>query len=225
MSENKAIRVMLVDDHKTMLWGLEKLIEAEASMEVAGTAGNCEEALAQAGKLLPDVILLDLDLNGSCSIDILPALLANGVSRALVFTGTREQAVLERAVLAGARGVVRKDAPAELVLKAIGKVHEGELWLDHNMLARVLGEFMNPAAARRHDPETDKQATLTAKERKIIDAIVDGSGAVNKSLAERLFISEHTMRNHLVSIYKKLGVNNRLELYIYAIKHQLGAAK
>jgi DNA-binding NarL/FixJ family response regulator len=223
MLAEKTIRVMLIDDHKTMLWGLARLIEGENSrMEVVGTASNCDEALAQIGQLAPDVILLDLDLGGKCSLDILPALLANGVSRALILTGTREQATLDLAVLRGARGVVRKDASAEQVLKAIEKVHQGELWLDHEMLGRVFGEFMNPMAARRPDPEAEKKATLTPKERKIIDTIVEGNGALNKALAQRLFISDHTLRNHLTSIYQKLGVSNRLELYVYAIKHQFG---
>ncbi|MFC6518983.1 response regulator [Undibacterium arcticum] len=214
---------MLIDDHKTMLWGLARLIEGENSrMEVVGTASNCDEALAQIGQLAPDVILLDLDLGGKCSLDILPALLANGVSRALILTGTREQATLDLAVLRGARGVVRKDASAEQVLKAIEKVHQGELWLDHEMLGRVFGEFMNPKATRKPDPEAEKKAALTPKERKIIDTIVEGKGALNKALAQRLFISDHTLRNHLTSIYQKLGVSNRLELYVYAIKHQFG---
>lgn len=223
MLAEKTIRVMLIDDHKTMLWGLAKLIEGEsARMEVVGTASNCDEALAQIGQLTPDVILLDLDLGGKCSLDILPALLENGVSRALILTGTREQATLDQAVLHGARGVVRKDASAEQVLKAIEKVHQGELWLDHEMLGRVFGEFMHPTAAHKPDPEAEKNATLTAKERKIVDTIVEGNGALNKTLAQRLFISEHTLRNHLTSIYQKLGVSNRLELYVYAVKHQFG---
>src|SRR6059058_3507510 len=97
MPAEKTIRVMLVDDHKTMLWGLQRLIEGEsARMEVVGTASNCDEALARIGQLVPDIILLDLDLGGKCSVDILPALLANGVSRALVLTGTRDQATLDQ---------------------------------------------------------------------------------------------------------------------------------
>jgi two-component system, NarL family, nitrate/nitrite response regulator NarL len=90
------------------------------------------------------------------------------------------------------------------------------------MLDRVLGEFMNPRATHNPDPEDEKKAGLTTKERKIIGAIVAGSGAMNKALAKQLFISEHTLRNHLTSIYQKLGVSNRLELYVYAVKHQLG---
>ena len=117
-----------------------------------------------------------------------------------------------------------KDAPAEHVIKAIGKVNDGELWIDHAMMARVLQELTRPVAPPKADPEAARLATLTAREHKIIASVVAGNGALNRSLAESLFISEHTLRNHLVSIYKKLGVANRLELYVYAVKHHLGSA-
>lgn len=214
---------MLVDDHHTMLWGLEKLIESEKPrMEVVGTASTSVEALEKAASLCPDVILLDLDLDGTSTIEILPALLSNPASRILIFTGAREQATLDLAVFRGARGVLRKDASAEQVLKAIEKTAEGEIWLDRETLGRVFTEFMSPKSSKKLDPEIEKQESLTGRERKIVHAIVEGSGALNKVLAQRLFISEHTLRNHLTAIYQKLGVSNRLELYVYAVKHQLG---
>lgn len=219
---DKPIRVMLVDDHKTMLWGLERLIEgARAPMKVVGTASNFEEALTQIDSLRPDIILLDLDLGGKSSLDILPALLANGASRALILTASRDQATLDLAVVRGARGVVHKEASAEQVLKAIEKVHQGELWFDHDMLSRVFTELMNPATAHKSNPEAEKIASLTARERKIIATIVAESGASTKAMAQQLCVSEHTLRNHLTSIYQKLGVGHRLELYVYAVKHQL----
>jgi DNA-binding NarL/FixJ family response regulator len=215
------ITVLLVDDHKTMLWGLERLIGSERSgMKVVATASNREEALAMAAAHGPDIILLDIDLNGDCSLDFLPALLVSGIPRALVFTGMRDQATLDRAIVAGARGVLRKDAPAEVVLRAIEKVHQGEMWVGQDMMARIFGELTRSRAAPRRDPHQEKLDALTPKERKILDAIVAGSGMTNKALAESLFISEHTLRNYLVTIYKKLGVTNRLELYVYAVKHQ-----
>lgn len=218
----KGIRVMLIDDHQTMLWGLTRLIQAEKPrMEMVGAARTCEEAVAMAAELRPDVILLDLDLGGKSALDILPALLSNRDSRVLILTGGREQSVLDLAILGGARGVLRKEASAEQVLKAIEKVHQGELWLDHAALCRVFGEFMNPGASRSSDPEAERKASLTAREKKIVQTVVDESGASNKAIAQRLFISEHTLRNHLTSIYQKLGVSNRLELYVYAVKHQL----
>lgn len=214
------ISVLLVDDHKTMLWGLERLIDSERNgMRVVGCASNREEALDHAARHSPDVILLDIDLGGECSLDFLPALLVSGVSRALVFTGVRDQAVLDRAIVAGARGVLRKDAPADVVLRAIEKVHQGEMWLAHDMMARIFGELTRPRTPPPLDPHQQKLGSLTAKERRVVDAIVGGSGMSNKALAASLFISEHTLRNYLVAIYRKLDVNNRLELYVFASRY------
>ena len=213
---------MLVDDHQTMLWGLTKLIESEKPrMEVVGTATTCDEALAKIGLLHPDVILLDLDLNGVSALEVLPALLSNSASNVLIFTGARDQATLDLAIFKGARGVLRKDASAEHVIKAIEKTAAGEIWLDRQTLGRVFSEFVVPKAPPQRDPAVEKHESLTAREQKVIYAVVEGSGALNAALAERLFISEHTLRNHLTSIYHKLGVSNRLELYVYAVKHQL----
>ena len=218
----QTIRVMLVDDHQTMLWGLTKLIESEKPrMDVVGTATTCDEALAKIGLLHPDVILLDLDLNGVSALEVLPALLSNSASNVLIFTGARDQATLDLAIFKGARGVLRKDASAEHVIKAIEKTAAGEIWLDRQTLGRVFSEFVVPKAPPQRNPAVEKHESLTAKEQKVIYAVVEGSGALNAALAERLFISEHTLRNHLTSIYHKLGVSNRLELYVYAVKHQL----
>lgn len=214
------ISVLIVDDHKIMLWGLERLIDSERNgMRVVGCASNREEALAQAARLAPDVILLDIDLDGECSLDFLPTLLVSGMSRALVFTGVRDQAVLDRAIVAGARGVLRKDAPSEVILRAVEKVHQGEMWLAHDMMARIFGALTRPQTPPPPDPQLQKLDSLTAKERKIVDAIVRGKGTTNKALADSLFISEHTLRNYLVTIYRKLDVANRLELYVFASRH------
>jgi len=216
------IGVMLVDDHQTMLWGLSRLIDGEQPrMKVVATANCFEQALEHTIHYVPDVIVLDLDLAGQCSLDILPKLLSNDVSRALVLTAERRQQTLDLAVLRGARGVLGKDASAEQVLDAIQRVHKGELCIDAQAMGRVFSELTAPKKPVKVNPEETKLASLTQKERQVIRAVVEGSGAPNKTLASRLFVTEHTFRNHLTSIYQKLGVANRLELYIYAIKHQL----
>lgn len=215
------ISVMLVDDHQTMLWGLSRLIDGEQPrMRVVGTADDCDQALAGAGRLRPDVILLDLDLHGRSALDILPQLLSNHVSRALVLTGERDPQLLDQAVLRGARGVMRKDVPAQDVLRAIERVHSGEYWLDVQTMGRVFNELMASCQAPR--PANDAAPTdgLTPTERKVVRAVVEGRGASNKVLAERLFVTEHTLRNHLSAIYQKLGVANRLELYVHATRQR-----
>lgn len=220
-----SIGVLLVDDHKTMLWGLSRLIDGEQPrMKVVGTASCCDDAVATSDSLAPDVIVLDLDLDGRCAIDILPRLLSNEVSRVVVLTGEREQRTLDLAVLRGARGVMRKDASAQQVLAAIERVYNGELCLDPQAMGRVFSELTSVKKPAKVDPEAARQAGLTQKEREIIRIVVTGCGASNKLLAAKAFVTEHTLRNHLTSIYQKLGVSNRLELYIYAMKHRLDAA-
>jgi DNA-binding NarL/FixJ family response regulator len=194
-------------------------------MTVVGVARNCAEALAKAAQLAPDVILLDLDLDGVCMIDFLPQLLANGLSRALLLTAERKTALLDLAVRRGARGILHKEVAAEQVLKAIEKIHRGELWFDADTMGRVFGQLFDPRSAQPSDPELEKHATLTAREREIIHATVEHSSSANHLLAERLFISEHTLRNHLTSIYRKLGVTSRLELYVYAVRHAIVRAE
>ncbi|MEO7576039.1 MAG: response regulator transcription factor [Massilia sp.] len=217
------IDVILVEDHKTMLWGLQRLVgDAHTGMRVVATASRADEARARVAEFGADVVLLDLDLDGYCALPLIPELLAGGARRVLVLTGTRDEALLDAAVRAGARGVVGKDAPAEQVLKAIEKVHAGEVWLDNDTLVRLLVAANPAAVAPRADPERDKQASLTARELRIIQALVAASGASNRAIAESLFISEHTLRNHLVAIYRKLDVKSRLELYVYALRHHLG---
>jgi DNA-binding NarL/FixJ family response regulator len=216
------IRVLLVDDHQTMLWGLQQLIEAERPrMAVVGTARTCPDALASALQLAPDVILLDLDLGGVSMIEFLPELLANGLSRALVLTAAHHTETLDLAVRRGARGILHKEVAAEQVVKAIEKIHRGELWFDAGTMDRVFGQLLGARSAHRTEPEQAKHASLTARERAIVSAAVEHVGSANHLVAERLFISEHTLRNHLTSIYRKLNVTSRLEMYVYAIRHGL----
>ena len=216
-----SIRIMLVDDHKTMLWGLEKLIEGGGSdLQLVGTAFNNDTALQQAGLLKPDVIVLDLDLEGRSSIEILPQLLQDSGARVMILSGNRDQGLLTQAVKLGARGVVSKEASAEVVLNGIRAVARGDMCVDPALMNALLGQLSAPAKA---DPEAARIASLTPKERKIVAVVVEGNGAPNKELASKLFIAEPTLRNNLTTIYQKLGVANRLELYVYATKHGVTA--
>jgi DNA-binding NarL/FixJ family response regulator len=222
MSLSTPIRVLIVDDHPTLLWGLERLLASQApEMQVLAVASSLQECLSLAQLHSPDLVLLDLALGELSGLDAIGPLTVGG-ARVLVLTGERSQEPLDRAVQLGARGVLRKDAAADTVLKAVRKVHAGEFWLDRLTLGRVLEGLRTPPPSARAHPEAQKQATLTQRERAIIEAILDGRGASNKALAARLFISEHTLRNHLSSIYHKLDLGNRMELYVYALKHQLG---
>jgi two-component system nitrate/nitrite response regulator NarL len=219
VDKSPRIKVLLVDDHAVVRAGLRLLIKAEPRFDVVGDAGNCEEAIAAATETQPDVILLDIDLDGENALNIIPELLNTAASaRVLVLTGMNDSQMNEDSLRAGAMGLVLKEKAAEILLKAIEKIHNGEVWYDRSVMGDVLSEMSRGGANHRHS-ETAKIATLTEREREVIGLI--GEGLKNKPLAERLYISETTVRHHLTSIFDKLGVSDRLELVIYAYRHGL----
>jgi two-component system, NarL family, nitrate/nitrite response regulator NarL len=216
------IRVFLIDDHRSILWGLERLIESgQPAMQVVGSAANYTEALKTIESVAPDVILLDIDLGVENGVDGIPRLMERTKAKILVLTGVRDKATHDKAVLAGARGVVEKEAAAETILTAISKVHEGQIWLDRMATGRIFVEFSREGAAHAANPERAKMESLTDRERMVVVATTSNAGATAKEIAAGLHISEHTLRNHLTSIYDKLDVANRLELFAYAQKYGL----
>ena len=218
------IRVMIVDDHKSILWGLERLVEsAEPHMTVVGTAESRSSMMSAAAETMPDVILLDLDLNGDDAADALPDLLRVTTAKVLVLTGARDPATHQAAIMKGARGVIGKDENAEVLLRAIKRVHEGEVWMNRTMMARILDSMAIGGKDRNANPEAARISSLTSREREIVRTIVRSHGGKSLEIAETLNISEHTLRNHLTTIYEKLGVRNRIDLFAYAIEHGLEA--
>ena len=201
-------------------WGLEQLLRgAHPQFEIVSTASFVPESLPLLERHAPDVVVLDLD--GVESADDLAELQANARAKVIVLTASHDRALLDRVVMAGVRGVVKKCEPPQILLKAIEKVHEGELWIDRGAAGRIFLEMARQKAAQRNDPQKSKIATLTSRERQTIAAVAGDASAPGKVIASRLCISEHTLRNHLTSIYSKLGLSSRLDLYAYATRHSL----
>jgi DNA-binding NarL/FixJ family response regulator len=217
---SRPIRIVLVDDHTMVREGVRMLLESQPDLELAGEAWNRAGALEAVTRERPDLVLLDLDLGAESGLDLLRDLIAaDPAARVLVLTGVRDPEVQRQAVLLGAIGIVPKEQAASVLLAAIRKVHAGEAWIDRSMVASLLQEARQ--AQRREDPEAARIAQLTTREREIIGLVAHGHGT--RPIAARLGISEKTVRNHLVSIYSKLDVADRLELAIYALRHSLGA--
>lgn len=213
------IRIMIVDDHAVIRTGLRMLIEQDQTMTVVAMAGTPEEALRLALTEHPDIIVLDLILGEEDGLDYLPDLCkVSPNSRILVLTGVQTSESHRTAIRRGAMGIVLKQQAAELLLKAIRKVHEGEVWIDRSMMGTVLTDVR---AEKREEPnpELRKIRGLTAREREVIALVSEG--LKNKVIGERLFISETTVTHHLSSIYSKLGVSDRLELVVYAFANKL----
>jgi two-component system, NarL family, nitrate/nitrite response regulator NarL len=228
LSASSPIRVFIAEDHKITLWGLKRLIDAmDSQMVVVGTASSHHELMTSDAVALADVILLDLDLGGEDTGASLAQLRQRGSGHVLVLTAADDIAKHRGAVMHGARGVVHKSEPAETILRAIEKVHGGEVWLHRTLLGQVLGLLTDggrPMPPSKPDPDAQRIASLTPREREIVVTMTRSSGAKQLAVAADLGMSEHTLRNHLTTIYSKLNVRGRLELHVYATAHGLGAA-
>jgi two-component system, NarL family, nitrate/nitrite response regulator NarL len=213
----RPIRVLVISDLLLMRAGLHHVLEA-AGILFVGEAGTCDEAVGLAARERPDVILVDLDLRSDtfqCVEEIVSAAPGSRVIALSDRTRAADHHVLVE--LLGATGLVLKNEGPEVLIKAIRKVFTGEVWLDRTNTAAVLVRI----ARRRHteDIEAAKIATLTRREHEIITLV--GEGLKNGAIAQRLFVSEATVRNHLTSILDKLSLSNRFELAVYALRQGL----
>lgn len=215
---NHMVRIMLVDDHASVRNGLRLLIESRESWKVVGEASDLMGAREIYNSEKPEIVLLDLDLGSESGLDLIPELTNNG-ARVLVLTGIREQGQHQQCLRLGAMGLIKKEQTSSILLKAIEKVYKGEIWFDRAMINNVLSSILQQKSSKEADPETAKIANLTVRELEVTTLVCEGKK--NKQIAERLFITDTTVRHHLTSVFNKLGVADRLELVIYAYKYGL----
>lgn len=223
-SARTIISVIIIDDHPIVRAGLKMLIDGQSGLSVVGEGGTPDEAVALAANERPRIILLDLDLKGFSGLDIIPDLIAAAPdARILILTGVRDQASHVKALRLGARGVILKDQVKETILRAIEKVNAGEVWLDEAMLGAMLASIPDTqqTSGQKTGPQDAGIESLTKREREIISLVCQG--LKNQQIADRLFLSEGTVRNHLTIIYEKVGVSDRFGLIIFASQHGLEA--
>lgn len=212
-----AVSLYVIDDHPVLREGIRMLLEASGDTHVVGSSATASGALAPLAELRPDVVLLDLDLGAEDGLAWLPRISgAAPDARVLILTALRDRARDEEALRAGARGLVLKDASPEVLLQAIRSVAAGALWFDPRVLASPQGAT---PAARGATPPVE----LTPREREIVSLISEGLR--NEEVGRRLGITEKTVRNHLTTIFQKLGVSGRLELVVFAFEHGLASPR
>lgn len=214
------VRVLVAEGHKPFRAGLRLLIDCEPTMAVVAEADSYDEAIALAQSQKPDVIVLDLVVNGESGLDYIPKLRdVSPDTRILILTGITDSSIHQQAVKLGAIGVVLKNQEPGVLIKAIEKVHSGEVWIDRATIASLLDDMSRQPNTDDADPVADSIDLLTKRETEIIPLVAQG--LKNKDIAERLCISHITVRHHVTSIYGKLGVADRFELIIFAFKHGL----
>ena len=196
------ISVLIVDDHPVVRQGLRALLEVQDDMTVAGEAGDGPAAISLAESLRPDIVLLDLKLPGMDGVAVLRPLRAAGL-RVLVLTSATEPSAAAAAVWAGAAGVVYKDIDPAALVRAIRAVHDGNVLL----APEAVGSLVRGSRAD----------TLTAREREVLAGIADGKS--NREIARLLRVSEKTVKAHVSAVLAKLGVQDRTQAAVYAVRH------
>jgi len=209
------IRIAIADDHALVLHGLKRLFDGEQEFEVVECCGNGAEAIAAARRGNVDVLLLDIKMPGLSGIDVLRTLSAERLkcSTVLLTAALSDSDAVEGLKL-GVRGIVLKESSPDTLLECIRRVSRGEQWVDSETMTRALDTI-----TRRESMANDPNRTLTARELEIVRMIAQGLR--NKAIAERLFISEGTVKIHLHNVYEKLGLDGRLELMLHAQKQGL----
>ena len=210
----RPISVLIVDDHPVVRRGLRVLLEVQDGIEVAGEAGDGAAALDLAAELAPDVILLDLKLPGRDGIAVLGELKAAGSpARVLVLTSATEPASASLAVRSGASGVVYKDVDPDALVRAIRSVHDGHLLF----APEAAGSLVRPGGG--WSPAAGLDA-LTSREREVLAEIAKGRS--NREIARALAVSEKTVKAHVSSVLAKLGVQDRTQAALVAVRHEQG---
>jgi DNA-binding NarL/FixJ family response regulator len=212
-AEKEYIRIAIADDHPIFRDGLRKLLALEEDFKVVAEARDGKEVLDILQKEEPDILLLDLKMPGLDGLATLQRLQAQKVkTKVIVLTASDDESEYVQAMKLGTSGIVLKQTATELLIKSIRKVHSGEIWLDSRTTAAVMKQFASPGDPASKDRE---RSPLSQREREIV--VLVAQGFKNKEIAERMFISEQTVKNHLHNIFDKLGVSDRLELALYAI--------
>lgn len=214
-----AIRVLVVDDHALFRRGLEVTLQLEPDILVVGEAGDGGEALAKAGELLPDVVLMDVRMPRRSGIEACTAIKqAVPSARIVMLTVSDDEADLYEAIKAGASGYLLKEIAADELAGSIRAVHGGQSLINPSLASKLLTEFAS-MSRRGAGSQSVPTPRLTAREMEVLRAVARGLN--NREIAKELFISENTVKNHIRNILEKLQLHSRMEAVVYAVREKL----
>ncbi len=224
------IRVLISDAQPIVLEGLRSILNQHATIQVVGEANDGVETIEKTVHLEPDVVLLDLKVPRVDCMTVLRSIQTRAPrTKVILFTTGDNKEDFVEAMKLGCSGILLKETPTNLIEKSILRVHAGEIWLDSNTTAAVIRHFSSPRdfpaahtgapAGPANGKSPRERAQLSQREREII--VLIAQGYKNKEIAEKMFITEQTVKNHLHNVFDKLGVSDRLELALYAIHNSL----
>lgn len=219
-SSHPNIKVVIIDNRSLVRAGLGLIIGTQAGMSVVGDVGELEEAIELVGVKKPEIILFGMCASNGVGPESISMLLKKSVnSRIILISSSDESMENVEALKHGALGIVSVNDGPNTLIKAIKKVSMGEAWVDRFLVADILHNISTTEELEPEDADAQKIAELTSRERDIIKLI--GKGYKNRQIAEELSLSETTVRHHLTSVYHKLSVTSRLELLVFANRHEM----
>jgi two-component system nitrate/nitrite response regulator NarL len=219
-----AIRVLIINDQNLFRDGIANILSAQPGIEIAACADTAATAVDAIRKLRPNVALMGWPATSVNSHKVFAAVQETKFhTRVIMLIDEELKEDFLDAVRQGCCGMVPKQTSTELLVKSIRKVHAGEFWLDRITTAEVIRRLAKKGGGNSNAGARlglrEQSGALSAREREIV--VLVAQGFKNKEMAERMFISEQTVKNHLHNIFDKLGVSDRLELALYAIHHNL----
>ncbi|MCZ7525785.1 MAG: response regulator transcription factor [Acidimicrobiia bacterium] len=208
--------VLLADDHQLLRQALRRALE-DAGLHVVGEAADGDEAVRLAGQLEPDVVVMDVTMPVLDGVEATRRVHHDRAeTRIVVLTMHSEQALLARAVDAGACAFLTKDASMQDVVRTVQQAADGEVLLSPELAASMLGELRGPHEPHEPGPAGPPSSPLTRREEEILQLVADGHSTTE--VARRLFISAKTVKNHLASIYEKLDARDRTQAVLSGVR-------
>ncbi|HZT65570.1 MAG TPA: response regulator transcription factor [Acidimicrobiales bacterium] len=213
------VRVLIADDQALFRRGLYVVLGTEEGIEVVGEAENGEEAIAKAAETAPDVVLMDVRMPKVNGIEAAREIRALSPStKILMLTVSDEEEDLYEAIKAGANGYLLKEISVEEVAEAIRAVVQGQSLISPSMASKLLNEF-NQLSRRAEERQQFPVPTLTSRELEVLKLVAKGMS--NREIADELFISENTVKNHVRNILEKLHLHSRMQAVMYAVRERL----
>lgn len=211
------IRILIADDHNLIREGIKRILEFQEGYSIVGEAVNGIEAEGSVHTLLPDILVMDVNMPGKSGIEVLASLRKSGTAIKVIFlTVAGDQHTLMEAIHHGAEGYLLKDSDIQELIRAIRDVFDGETYIDQRLVKLMMRSFKDRSESTALENPLKE---LTLREREILSLIAQGKS--NREIGEDLFLSEKTVKNNTTLVFRKLGVNDRVQATLVALKHHI----